>query len=77
MTCCGRKSTYFTAPGRCSSGSCGPDGAEAAALEEAESNHRRRLALERTYQTVQAHERDIRAAAERVQTELDVLRRER
>jgi hypothetical protein len=52
-------------------------GAEAAALEEAEANHRRRLSLERTYQTVQAHERDIRAAAERVQAELDVLRRER
>jgi hypothetical protein len=51
--------------------------AEAAAAEEAEANHRRRLALERTYQTVQAHERDIRAAAERVQAELDVLRRER
>jgi hypothetical protein len=50
---------------------------EAAVVEEAEANHRRRLALERTYQTVQAHERDIRAAAERVQTELDVLRRER
>jgi hypothetical protein len=52
-------------------------GSEAAALEEAEANHRRRLALERTYQTVQAHERDIHAAVERVQTELDVLRRER
>jgi hypothetical protein len=51
--------------------------AEAEAAEEAEANHRRRLSLERTYQTVQAHERDIRAAAERVQTELDVLRRER
>jgi hypothetical protein len=49
---------------------------EREAAEEAEANHRRRLSLERTYQTVQAHERDIRAAAERVQAELDVLRRE-
>jgi hypothetical protein len=48
-----------------------------AAAAEREAAHRRRLSLERTYQTVQAHERDIRAAAERVQTELDVLRRER
>jgi hypothetical protein len=48
---------------------------DAAALER-EADHHRRLSLERTYQTVQAHERDIRAAAERVQAELDVLRRE-
>jgi hypothetical protein len=45
-------------------------------LEEAEVNQRRRLSLEQTYQTVQAHERDIRTAAARVQAELDVLRRE-
>jgi hypothetical protein len=49
---------------------------EAAAAAEREADHHRRLSLERTYQTVQAHERDIRAAAERVQAELDVLRRE-
>jgi hypothetical protein len=54
------------------------DGAalEAADTAEREADHHRRLSLERTYQTVQAHERDIRAAAERVQAELDVLRRE-
>jgi hypothetical protein len=54
-------------------------GAEGDAEREAaerEAAHHRRLSLERTYQTVQAHERDIRAAAERVQAELDVLRRE-
>jgi hypothetical protein len=55
----------------------GEAGVEAAALEEVEADQRRRLALERTYRTVQAHEQDIRAAAERVQAELDVLRRER
>lgn len=49
---------------------------EAADAAEREADHHRRLSLERTYQTVQAHERDIRAAAERVQAELDVLRRE-
>jgi hypothetical protein len=49
---------------------------EAADTAEREAAHHRRLSLERTYQTVQAHERDIRAAAERVQAELDVLRRE-
>jgi hypothetical protein len=60
-------------------GDAGASG-DAAALEreaaEREADHHRRLSLERTYQTVQAHERDIRAAAERVQAELDVLRRE-
>jgi hypothetical protein len=49
---------------------------EAEAKRVAEADHHRRLSLERTYQTVQARERDIRAAAERVQAELDVLRRE-
>jgi hypothetical protein len=47
------------------------------ALErESEAAQHRRLSLERTYQAVQTQERDIRAAAERVQAELDVLRRE-
>lgn len=58
------------------SGAVGDAEMEAADAAEREADHHRRLSLERTYQTVQAHERDIRAAAERVQAELDVLRRE-
>jgi hypothetical protein len=56
-------------------GAGGAGDAEREAAEREAAQHRR-LSLERTYQAVQTQERDIRAAAERVQAELDVLRRE-
>jgi hypothetical protein len=45
--------------------------------DEDATDERRRLTLERTYATVQEQEQEMRAAADRIQTELDVLRRER
>jgi hypothetical protein len=44
--------------------------------DEDATDARRRLVLERTYMAAQEQERELRAAADRIQTELDVLRRE-
>jgi hypothetical protein len=44
--------------------------------DEDATNERRRLLLEHTYTAAQEQERELRAAAERIQAELDVLRRE-
>jgi hypothetical protein len=45
--------------------------------DEDATDERRRLLLEHTYTAAQEQEQELRAAADRIQAELDVLRRER